>query len=309
MIKDIIYRWYMGVIDFIVHIRCTAQFYLSPGRVLVNSWIKVGVFTLKKRNYGDDINVPLIESLTGRKVSIKNSIWTTKSNLLCIGSIIDKLGDNNSIIWGSGVLDGNSSISYRPQKVCAVRGRYSRDYLMRFGIDCPEVFGDPALLMPLVFKPRIEKKHRIGVIPHYSDLDNPVVKSFIKENKDAFLIQFANYGSWKEVVCQICSCEAVISSSLHGLILSDAYGIPNVRIVLSDRIGGGDFKFMDYFSGVNRKWEPPINCYEEINLEKIDFALKKYVPINYDNKALLKAFPMELSGELLNQIINNNAQS
>jgi pyruvyltransferase len=49
-----------------------------------------------------------------------------------------------------------------------------------------------------------------------------------------------------EFVRAVKSCEVLVSSSLHGLICADAYGVPNAWIQLSDQVIGGDFKFQDY---------------------------------------------------------------
>jgi hypothetical protein len=54
------------------------------------------------------------------------------------------------------------------------------------------------------------------------------------------------------VTNEITNSEFVVSSSLHGLIIADAFGIPNARLRISDRMPGGDWKFMDYFSSVGR---------------------------------------------------------
>ncbi len=48
----------------------------------------------------------------------------------------------------------------------------------------------------------------------------------------SFLIKVQSYKNWKDVIKQVLSCEYVITSSLLGLILSDAYGIPNQCITL-----------------------------------------------------------------------------
>ena len=47
---------------------------------------------------------------------------------------------------------------------------------------------------------------------------------------------------------KIAECETVISSSLHGLIAADSFGIPNLQMVLSNNIVGGLFKYNDYYS-------------------------------------------------------------
>jgi pyruvyltransferase len=52
-------------------------------------------------------------------------------------------------------------------------------------------------------------------------------------------------------------CKIVLSSSLHGLVLADSFQIPNKRIVLSNNIIGGDFKFKDYYSGIDNEYRIP----------------------------------------------------
>jgi len=58
----------------------------------------------------------------------------------------------------------------------------------------------------------------------------------------------------QEVAREIAACDAVISSSLHGLIFSDALGVPNAHIRLSDRLTGGMYKFHDYYSAYSGEY-------------------------------------------------------
>lgn len=44
-----------------------------------------------------------------------------------------------------------------------------------------------------------------------------------------------------------------MSSSLHGLIISDSYGIPNGRIKINEIDNSQDFKFKDYYSSLDEK--------------------------------------------------------
>lgn len=251
---------------------------------------------IKRHNLGDDINIPLLEKLTGRKVRLFNTYPIKNvSRLMAIGSIVEYYSSQHSIIWGSGAIRGDVGIKEKPLKVLAVRGKLTKEYLEGQGVPCPEVYGDPALLMPLIFKPTVLKKYKIGFIPHYVDYDLPHVIEFRNTHPNILFIRFANYSSWEDVIRQICSCERIVSSSLHGLILADAYHIPNVWVRFSDKITGGEFKYKDYFSGVGRNYVSPVDCTRTIELSKIMDNYNNFIPINPDLTSLLKVFPYKVN--------------
>lgn len=229
---------------------------LMPGeKIVVNYWIPPRS-NPEFYNFGDDLNRYLIELITGKKVipylysltaKIKNKI-----NYLCIGSTICQLSNEKSIIWGSGVLSPTDDLLHKPFKVKAVRGPLTRNYLLQKGIDCPEVYGDPALLLPRFYQPEfLNKKYKMGIIPHYVDKNNPLLDRF-RDTEDIIVLDVQDYGSFNSFINKICSCQFIASSSLHGLIISDAYGIPNVWVQFSKNIIGGRFKFEDYFLSVKR---------------------------------------------------------
>lgn len=250
--------------------------------------------TLKNNNFGDDINFPLLHELTGRRVRQEWRVGLNNlENIVCIGSVIDCCNER-SIIWGTGAISDSIVMYHKPKHICAVRGPLTRRKLLEFGIDCPEVYGDPALLLPLIYAPKTGKKYKYGFIPHYIDYDLPQVVKFREEHPEILFIKFEGYTSWRNVIDQINSCEKIISSSLHGLIVSDAYGIPNVRILLSDNIVGGDFKYKDYFGGVERKYRNPVDCRTKIEFDKIIDELRYYERIKFDSFRLLEAFPYKL---------------
>ena len=66
-------------------------------------------------------------------------------------------------------------------------------------------------------------------------------------------------------------CEAIVSSSLHGIIVAHAYGIPAVWQRFSDKLFGDDIKFRDYLESVQLQPYTP----EIINKELDDMALIK----------------------------------
>lgn len=270
--------------------------------ILVDGWFLRWCGNTTKRNFGDELNVYLLEALTGKKVVSASETLFSGPRYLVIGSIIENYSSADSIIWGSGVIDGNNNhLSASPKMVCAVRGKMSRDFLKKNDVDCPEVYGDPALLLPLVYTPQVSKKYKYGIIPHVCDINNPIIQKFLFENgKEVHLISFANYGDWHSVIDEINACENIISSSLHGLIISDAYKIPNVWIKVSDLIVGGEYKYKDYFSGVEREYFPPLILSEESTTLDIDICLAKYQNIRPNISDLLKSCPFELSSKYIN---------
>lgn len=248
---------------------------------------------LGKKNFGDEMNLFLMEALTSRKVFfVRNIFYRNSIKYLVIGSVLEWLTDSNTIIWGTGSMHGDRKLK-KPKQVCAVRGKYSREQFLRNNIECPEIYGDPALLLPMVYSPQVDKKYRLGIIPHISHRSNLHIKKLCGQSGVKF-IDFGNYTDWKDVVNQINECSVIASTSLHGLIVSDAYGIPNVWMSASEPLSGGLFKFFDYFSGVSRKDEEPIFLDESVTVDSLLERAKEYKGIDWNPEPLIKAAPFKL---------------
>ena len=203
-----------------------------------------------KANWGDDINYWFFrEIMRDRLVSYDWSLLTKclrKPYIAGIGSILTLFNMDKAIIWGAGMLSSTDKVVGKPREVLAVRGPLTRERLLAQGIKCPSVYGDPALLLPLFYSSKKEKRFKIGVIPHYVDFSNPLFDE-LKQDRDVLVIDIAHYDHWLDFIDQICSCETIASSSLHGLIVSEAYGIPNLWIKVKDSELRDDFKFHDFF--------------------------------------------------------------
>lgn len=243
IIKRILFHVYYGLKDII-----------TGKKVIVNYWIAPKADP-EFYNIGDDLNLVLVKFISGKSVIpyryAMMSRFKKRVNYLCIGSIISQLSNEQAVVWGSGVLSPDLPLTRKPLQVLAVRGPLTREYLLKNGVDCPEVYGDPALLLPNYYLPAtFGKKYKVGIIPHYRDKGNKILDAY-KQEEDVYIFDVQRYGSYNLFIDAICACDLIVSSSLHGLIISDAYGVPNVWAEFSgDKIE--QFKFEDYFLSVQR---------------------------------------------------------
>ena len=261
------------------------------------AWVKVEDGKLVTRNFGDELSYHLLKLLADCPVAIRGQPGSEQSTceLLFIGSILHSLTTENCVVWGSGVIAADRRIAVKPRRICAVRGPLSRQKLLDQGIECPEVYGDPALLLPLVYRPTIRRRYKIGIIPHQVETSLPTVLEFHRGNPNVLILKPERYGHWKTFVNKIASCDLILSSSLHGLIVADAYGVPNVWIKLShDKVIGGEFKFCDYFQGVGRDYVPPVDFSDGIDLDLLKIGQGRRGPLKFDRLAFLKPCPFPL---------------
>ncbi len=242
------------------------RIYQQPGSILLKYWDF-------EDNWGDTVNPYIVSKISGRPVVSSNSIFNYKHKpeLLGIGSII--AGDvSNYVIWGSGVLSEKTTLVNKPREVLAVRGLNSLKKIREVGANC-DVFGDPVLLFPEIFPPeKVSKKYRYGIIPHFKNKSSIGVQKIMALNDPSIKIIDIQSGT-EAFVTDVLSCENILSSSLHGLILAEAYGIPTCRLIFSENLKGGDYKFYDYYSGVGIKTLDTVFIHDDIS--NLDAIFKK----------------------------------
>ena len=263
----------------------------KQNRVNLHYWITSLEIGGSFKNYlGDDLSLIIVKSMLEKKGLSLDSPINGKKHLYAIGSIIS-MGYQNATIWGSGILQEMSWIRklfhhypFRRLDIRAVRGPQTRDLLLSLGHKCPEVYGDPGLLLPYFYMPKnILKDKDYIFIPHFS-----------KEN--AYL---SKYGSnhivsmitsdYKKVVDNICASKKVISSSLHGIILAEAYGVP--AILLRDREASKDFKYIDYYRSTLRPdYSYACSLEQAIAMEPMPLPSN----INDLQRQLIETFPYDL---------------
>jgi pyruvyltransferase len=266
------------------------RFFLDLNKIIKSKGKVPVVYFTNKKNVGDLINEYIIPKISGREIYKVESNWFP--HLRAVGSVVGSSGFN-SYIWGGGSIDGKEPIhSLDPKKIFALRGLLTEKVIeKKIGKKINVPLGDPALLMPRFYFPNVEKKSNVGIIPHFSD--DRVVRELLNQvNADVELISVSQ--DPEQFVTQLLGCNYVISSSLHGLILADAYGIPNKWLKFSDNLLGGDFKFNDYYSVTKSSDECCFEVSSSNDLNKIlnsletDCTVKKYIK-NLEN--LVNAFP------------------
>ena len=223
----------------------------------MNKYIKI--FYGTDYNIGDVISPVILEYFTEYKSLLATS--TEKGKLLMVGSFLE-LVKNYDTVLGIGLNKPDFRLKARKgTNFISVRGPLTRERIEN--VDVSESYGDPTLLLPLIYFPKIEKTKKVGIIPHY--IDKPLF-----EGKEYIDIE----QNWKTFVDEILACDEIISSTLHGIVIAEAYGIPVQWAVYSDNIEGGEFKYQDYFLGTNRIVQKPFTTLEKIpNLQEIQSKL------------------------------------
>lgn len=216
-----------------------------------------------KKNFGDELSAFIVSKLLplNNFVYNKNSSGFEK-NLIAIGSYI-QVARSNYYIFGSGARTLKDRVAYEHLNTISVRGPKTREFLLSKGIDCPELYGDPALFVSRYYTPRIvpELNGKIGIIPHFTDNTD-----YVSQDKLSCFHLIDVCDDWRRVIDKICSCSHILSSSLHGLICSDAYGVPNLWLEYKD-LQEGHFKFEDYFLSQGRAFDK-INNINDLNFDK-----------------------------------------
>lgn len=268
--------------------------------LLVNAYVHMVDGRVQSKNWGDDINFHFLKLLTKREIEIYFStpvaMALRMTNYLCIGSTLNYLTTRRSVVWGAGVIDSGLELRERPARVHAVRGPLTRAYLTSRGIPCPEVYGDPGLLLPYFYRPArgtCERPRRIGIVPHYADWGAPVMGGIKTRHPEVAFIDVANYGGWTDFIDRICACDAILSSSLHGIIVAEAYGIPNYWVSVSDNVLGSGFKFRDFYASIGKTVAAPIPLRRDSDPYRI-VSSHRWTQGRLDLSLLLDACPFEI---------------
>lgn len=227
-------------------------------------------------NFGDYLTPWLINKFTSQNPSYIDA-KAADEHYIITGSILGGAGPN-SIIWGAGFANYTDRLA-AAKVIKAVRGPLSRDIIRQQGIICPEVIGDPALLLPRFYKPNLPKRYKLGVIPHW--IDYYIGTRRFRDEPGVRIIDILRKP--EEIIDEVSQCEYAISSSLHGIIVCHAFGVPCLWIKLSDSICGDGFKYHDYLASVGvQAYKPTALQYAPLTIEQIINKIPPAPLINTD---------------------------
>ena len=198
-------------------------------------------------NFGDALTPWMIRKLGHTPVYVPTD--HTAEKVVGAGAVI---GDAHApcLIWGTGIGSWDDPV-HPYVKFLAVRGPLTRARVQAAGRRCPQVYGDPGLLLPRLHPPKPLPRVKLGIVPHF--LDQAQVHAAYGDNPDVRIVDLL--GPIEDVIDGIASCDKVLSSSLHGLVVAAAYGIPFGWARFSDKLCGDGTKFRDFYLSVSM--DPP----------------------------------------------------
>ena len=256
-----------------------------------------------KENFGDRLSADVVAHVSKRAVE-----WApeAEAELFAVGSILTQVRqalirrerrEAGPWIWGSGVMAPLRTDFLEKVRIAALRGPLSVALL-----DLPDLpMGDPGLLAAEALGARPPASGLIGLVLHMSQRLSPQIEARIRADGRFRLINVRD-PDHMAVVAAIGGCRHVISSSLHGLIVADSFGVPNTWLDASNIHKCAGLKFHDYAISVGRLLGRPMPIEAIFNLADTlperPPELAYAAELSRTTEALRAAFPAELMADV-----------
>jgi hypothetical protein len=280
-------------------------------------------------NLGDALSAVLVGAIAGLKVTRRN-FDDTGERLVSVGTIGHAQRHGTVHLWGTALDPKRNAFDAALGRfavppdtrfvVHAVRGRYTAAYLREQGIAVPEAYGDPVWFLPrLVATPEVEKRWDLGVIVHITELEAPLPDAAVIAAYRRYRIAPSLADSVRIIntytgpgladlmakVDEIRACRRIASTSFHGLVIPEAFGIPCVWFSMhagesliadiDDEEVAMDHRVRDWYSGTSKR-RLPIFCTERHKPTRWDRLMRwidaTWEPLATDAAGLLAAFPL-----------------
>lgn len=296
------------------------------------SWV-AATRTQNYLNLGDALSPVMVALLSGRPI-VHTAHDANAPRMAAVGTIAQNLKNGDISVWGTGSsrylnLGGEGErIPFVPDpatryRVYATRGPVSRAILGEENAVGAPVFGDPVWALPRFYNPRLEKKWEVGVIVHLSDLADRSLGAQPREAYERYHIPpelkdsvriintltEVSAESMRAKLDEILSCKRLVSTSLHGMVFAESYGIPCLyfapRGAPDGLIGrpmdpddGFDLRITDLYLGLGI---PKIPVYVQRRNKRTDWEHliwsidTAWKPVQFDTDPLIEALPIDLA--------------
>jgi hypothetical protein len=282
-------------------------------------------------NLGDALSPVIVSMVSGLPVRHVAS-RSDEVRLAAVGTIGHMFEGGDVSFWGTGTSphmnptqSDSEKIPYSiprdtKMRVYATRGPFTRA-LLAPDDNGPAVYGDPLWLLPRFHTAPVEKRYELGVILHLSELvdrsytavPRPDHLRYNVSAEDASSVKLINtvtatsVEALRERLDDILACKRIVSTSLHGMVFAESYGIPclyfspraasaglgNVDFETPDAI---DLRFNDLYRGLGQSsldvWYQPRRRETDWNalIETID---RVWYPKTLNEDALIEALPIQ----------------
>lgn len=284
-------------------------------------------------NLGDALS-PVMVSLMSGLPCTHMAHDSPRPRLAAVGTIAQNLDKGGDVwVWGTGssryanplAPAGVEKELFKPGprsrfRVLATRGPVTRAILGEANATGPAVYGDPVWLLPQFYRPQVKKRWKLGVIIHLADLAdrsttaNPkpeLVRYALspEEAQDIVLINTVtepSVAAMQERLDLILSCERIVSTSLHGMVFAESYGIPCLYFAVRGKTPGLstvqfgddraiDLRFADLYGGLGHTSIP---VYVQDRRTRTDWqdvmraVDSAWQPTAFDSGPLIERFPL-----------------
>ena len=228
--------------------------------IKLNWWIRPS-----PGNMGDWLSPYIINKVTGCSVSYAPS---EHSKVISLGSIGRYITDHHTV-WGTGISSAETELS-KSARYIAVRGPYTALALKNSGGKPPKVFGDPAIIMPDIYKSSRLPGNDYALVRHFVHQNCDLV---VDEGVRDINILISSPRDLECFIDQLHECRAIVTTSLHVLILCISYRIPCRLITISEKdrcVSGDGVKYKDFYEGVGIPPKTHVNFHNAITRSSIE---------------------------------------
>ena len=288
-------------------------------------------FGMPLTNFGDALSPIVVSAISGRRVK-QSAFRGNTERLSAIGTIAHNFANGKVHIWGSGLdrsidpLDSTSSAHAFPPDtdfvVHACRGANTQDVFERHGIPVTNAFGDPGWCCNKLWPDLVgnDPCYDLGIVLHLSEWESHALDARPLANFARYEIPETYSGrvclintitdrsvdGVRRVVERISRCRRILSTSLHGIVVAEALGIPafffgfhgqnGPTVVATDDNDMMDHRMRDLYSATGKPEVPAyIQARETQSNWKdiLDWSLEQSSVLDFDPGPLFNRFPLE----------------